>query len=55
MPKVPGITNLHYLCNISRKMERMKLVFYLQKNVTTILGVESHAQITQNNKFAISL
>ena len=43
-------------------MERMKLAFLLADKRqrflqidTIILGVTRHAQITQNNKFAISL
>ena len=62
MSKVPRITNLQYHCYISNKMERMKLAFLLADKRqrflqidTIILGVTRHAQITQNNKFAISL
>ena len=47
MFKVPKITRLQHFCNISR---------FLQVD-TIVLGVYHfrHAQITQNNKFAISL
>ena len=33
LPKVPRVTNLQYLCNMSRKIERMKLAFSLQINI----------------------
>ena len=33
LPKVPRTTNLQYLCNMSRKKERMKLIFSLQTNI----------------------
>ena len=55
--------SLQYLCNISRKLGRMKLIFCLQINVKGFFKLilsfyvcaARHAQITQNNKFAISL
>ena len=31
--KAPRATNLQYLCNMSRKKERMKLIFSLQTNI----------------------
>ena len=58
------ITTLQYLCNISRRIGRMKLIFCLQiiniKDFFKLMlsfqvCVTSHAQITQNNKFVISL
>ena len=52
---------MQYLCNISRKTQRMKLIFlladkhqiFLQIDTITFGGVARHAQITQYNKFAI--
>ena len=63
MPIVQKITSLQYLRNISRKMSRMKLIFCLQINVkgffklilSLLVCVTRHPQITQNNKFSISL
>ena len=58
MPKVTKTISLQYLCNISRKMWRMNLIFCLQINIKgffILLFLARHAQITQNNKFAISL
>ena len=51
-----------YLCNISRKMWGMKLIFCLQINMEVFsklilsfwMCVSRYAQSTQNNKFAIS-
>ena len=61
IPKVPKITGLQYLCNISKKAGRMKLGFCLQINIKDFFKlllsfqvcVARHAQITKNNKFAI--
>ena len=55
--------SLPYLCNISRKTLRMKLIFCLQINVKCFFKVilsfqvclGRHAQIIKNNKLAISL
>ena len=52
-----------YLCNISRKTWRMKLIFsllinteFFQKLIVSIwMCVARHTRSTQNNKFAISL
>ena len=63
MPKVPKITSLKYLSDISRKAWRMKLIFYLQLNTESFfklilsfyVRVARHTCITQNNKFAFSL
>ena len=52
-----------YLCNISRKAWRMKLIFCLQIKVKGFFKVilsfqmcmSRHVQITQNNRFAICL
>ena len=40
MLKVPRITSLQYLCNISKKTWRMKLIFYQQINIQSILPVD---------------
>ena len=60
MPKV--LISLQYLCNISTKMWRMNLIFCLEINVKASSTCYYHfecvsrdAQITQNNKFTISL
>ena len=60
--KVPKVTCLQYLSNISRKIQRMKLIFYVLINKSffkLILSFQvwltKHAHITQNNKFVISL
>ena len=60
--KYPKTTSLHYLGNISRKMWRMKLIFFLLINVkdlfrvilSFLMCVVRHAQTIQNNKFALS-
>ena len=54
-----------YLCNISRKAWRLKLIFCLQMNRKVLcklivffafwVCVARHAQSTQNSKFTISL
>ena len=58
-----GVIKQAYLCNISRKNRRRKLIFWLLINakvfynltISLRLCVARHAQSTQNNKFAISL
>ena len=61
MPKVPKITILQYLCNISRKT-RMKSIFWQQINIKDFFRLiqynsclPKYGQITQNSKFIISL
>ena len=57
------IRSLHYLCNISRKMWGMKLIFCMKINaevffkliVSLWVSVARHTQSTQNNKLAISM
>ena len=64
MPKVPKTISLQYLCNISRKTWKDEFDLLPTDNrqrflqiAVIILGVcvARHAQITQSNKFAISL
>ena len=63
MPKLPKITSLQYLYNISRKTWRIKLIFCLQLNIkgffklilSFLVRVARHAYITQNNKVVFSL
>ena len=71
IPKVPNIASLQCLCSISKKKLKLKLVFCMQcfqvySNTFTIkvsykvvlslsMGMVKFFQITQSNKFAISL
>ena len=64
MPRVPKTISLQCLCNISRKTGKDKFDLLPTDNrqrflqiAVIILGVcvARHAQITQSNKFAISL
>ena len=57
----PKLTSLPLLCSISRNTWRMKLIFCLQINkgffkliLSFLVRLARHAQITQNNEFAIS-
>ena len=63
MPKVPEITSLQYLCNISRKRRGINIIFcmkihvkvFYKRVVSFLLVLARHVQSTQNSKFAISL
>ena len=63
MTKVPKITSLQFICDISRKTWRTKSIFCLQINIKYFLKlipsfwacVTRHAQFTQNIVFAIFL
>ena len=63
MPKVPKITSLPYLCNISRKGSKINDFFCMKINIKVfyklvvlfLLVIARHAQSTQNYKFVISL
>ena len=62
MPKVPKITILQYLCNISRKNWGITVFFCMEINIKVfyslilqfLVVIARYAQSTQNNKFAIS-
>ena len=55
-------TSFQYFCDIFRKKLGMKLIFYMPLNIKVffkliilfLTSVNSHAQTTQNNKFAVS-
>ena len=63
MPKVPKITSLQYLCNISRKRRGINIIFCMKRHikvlykrvVSFLLVLARHVQSTQNSKFVISL
>ena len=63
MLKVPKIISMQYFYKITRKKGDMKLIFCLQIKIkfsyklrpSILLGIASHAQNTQSNKFAKSL
>ena len=63
MPKVPKITSLQYLCNISRKRRGINIIFcmkihikvFYKRVVSFLLVLARHVQSTQNSKFVISL
>ena len=63
MPKVPKITSLQYLSNISRKRPGINLIFCMKIKIKVfyklispfLVAIARHAQNTQNNNFGKSL
>ena len=63
MPRVPKITSLQCLCQISRNKGGMNLIFlhaekhqfFYKSRLSILVGMAIYVQSTQNNKFSKSL